>query len=192
MGPAAHPIARLTGQRNLQVLSREGCLSLARSRHPALVVPQRLFAKHPFATVRVLASNAFVQHGLRLPIPIRSQFGCAGFVPELTIARVLLLQLPNDTHGIIEASLAIVEKQQRELGICLRKSWVGSRLFDHPQATLFVATKPHDVGHQTHRHRQRGHDVAIGADNETGVLPRGIHLQDLLVRVIRATGGTER
>ena len=112
---------------------------------------------------------------------------CAGFVPELTVARVLLLQLPSDPHGIIEASLAVVEQQQRELGICLREPWICGRLFDHPQAAFLVAAKPHDVGHQTHRHRQRRHDVAIGADNQPGILPRRIHLQHLLVRVIRAT-----
>ena len=56
---------------------------------------------------------------------------------------------------------------------------------------LLAAAEAGDVGHHPHRQRQRRDDVAVGADDDAGVLPLRIELEHQFVLVVGAARGAE-
>ena len=155
-------------------------------------MPQRLFARHQRPLVPGEHLQSFVERGLRILRPPGPERRCPGFEQHQAVARILPAQVRERAQRVGVAALPVIEQDQGELrvgpifGLRLRRN-----LFDHVEALFLAAAEPGDVGHQAHRQRQRRHDVAVGADDEAGLDPRGIERERLLAFVIAAPRGPE-
>src|SRR5256885_8200218 len=66
-----------------------------------------------------------------------------------------------------------------------------------PYTTLFrsllpIAAEPGDVRHDAQRERDRGHDIAVRADDQAGVFSLRIELEDALVLGVRLARRAKR
>ena len=87
--------------------------------------------------------------------------------------------------------LAVVQDDEREARFLLVVADVGRRALDQLQALFAPAAEPDHVGRPAQRHGQRRDDIAVGADDEAGVLAAGVDLEDFLVFVVGFAGGLE-
>ena len=184
-GPAAPERSggpsRAPGASPAQLGPRRACSARAR--------PRRTSAR----ACRCRAAQTLDEHRLGVLEATGAEQRCAALVPELAVARILLLQLANHPHRVVEAPLAVVEQEQRELRIRLHQALVRARLL-RSSATRAPCRRrsppctPSAESAPTMPRRCSGRCPTI----RPGVLARRIELQHPFVRVVGAARGAER
>src|SRR6185295_6599303 len=97
----------------------------------------------------------------------------------------LLAQPCQLRQRIVVALLAVEEQYQRETRVGLVFAAVGGSLLDEPHAAFPVAAEAGHIGDPPQRKRKRRDDVAVCADDESGVLALGRKREHRLMFLVR-------
>ena len=100
------------------------------------------------------------------------------------VPRIRPVQVVEQAQRVGVALLPVVEQYESEEGVGPFFGLGRRTLFHEPQAPFLATAESRDVGHQAHRQRQRRHQIAIRADDETGLLPLRIELEHPFLLVV--------
>ena len=165
-----HPLASFDGERLLQLRVGLGGRPSAASAAPRLY---RHSASSPNIRGRVSSANRaepVAEEPLGVGRAAGPQRRRSRFEPHQTVARIAFPQRRQLLQRIVVPLFAVVEQDQREARLGLIVAAVGGGVLDLLDALLLAAAEAGDVGDHAQRQRQRRDDVAVGADDQAGVL----------------------
>ena len=110
------------------------------------------------------------------------------FKPEQIVARILLDQCLQNSHGVSRAPLAAIDGSQQDRGVGTVELALAPNRLHCADAFLAVSSKAHHKTQGPPRPREAAHDIVMHALGHARVHQRGIDLGDAIVQFTALRG----